>query len=582
MKLYESFSKNLNETSTEELKEVDRLIQELDANEGEYDIDDIRYAINTANISGEAKEAAESCLDYYDGIGGYLDQDDDDDEREETLIDANNEAENAILDFYGTDRDELGKLFHSPDDLDESNISKGNKSFIKEAEDSAVPEDVKKLIDIAENLNWNVDWRPGNLTLEIWDSSGGDFVIELSGNTADELIADLNSFVDNYDVDEEFDVYYEAGRGGLSGVPGPRALLDAMEEREKLARLLLDMFNKKDKIVESEKLNESTKFYNTEEPNCYLTLDKLQVVHNSAGKVLDVATHGLVQNKDTVYVIVSDSDLDTVKAYSVDYHFPYVFKTKSNVNESEKLDESQTLKEEEFRIPEDPSDGWGDDIEDFTQEFFDKVDAMGYEIHNAIRGSYGISGDSINMLAMDFEDVANMASSISEDLKRANVYFVSDEDFEESEKKNACNLTEDEKAYAEYLKQANPKELSNYDRQVLQKDDLVKRYMDDPDNDQLLDQIIGLNRQTANVDSSQEKNYNEYLRKVTNVNESDEDESGEDEEYEIIITERLGTSKFGSKVYDTVSSAEQASDKVGELRARGIGATYKKKDKKGE
>lgn len=90
-----------------------------------------------------------------------------------------------------------------------------------------------------------------------------------------------------------------------------------------------DYFDKNDFmyfINESEKLNESTKFYNTEEPDVYLELQNLKTIRNSAGKVLDVNTHGLVQNGDTVYVVTSDSDLNTIKVYSVDYQFPYVFK----------------------------------------------------------------------------------------------------------------------------------------------------------------------------------------------------------------------------------------------------------------
>lgn len=82
----------------------------------------------------------------------------------------------------------------------------------------------------------------------------------------------------------------------------------------------------KSNMNESEKLKESTKFYCTEEPDAYLELQNLKTIKNSAGKVLDVNTHGLVQNGDTVYVVTSDSDLDTVKVYSVDYQFPYVFK----------------------------------------------------------------------------------------------------------------------------------------------------------------------------------------------------------------------------------------------------------------
>ena len=223
-------------------------------------------------------------------------------------------------------------------------------------------------------------------------------------------------------------------------------------------------------------LNESTNFYNVEEPDCYLTLDNLKTVKNSAGKVLDVNTHGLVQNGDTVYVVTSDSDLDTVKVYSVDYGFPYVFKTKKG-----EMNESQV------------------------------------------------------------------------------------------------SLTEDEKSYVEYLKSNNITNLSKYDQDVIKKDDLVTRYMNDPEDDTLLDQILQLNTQTNNIDLDKEENFNKYLRsvKAEDIKDAETIEESADYVYEVVITEKIGPSMYSSKVVGTYDDAEQAYDVAGEYRARGIGATVR-------
>ena len=94
-------------------------------------------------------------------------------------------------------------------------------------------------------------------------------------------------------------------------------------------------------IKGKKKLNESTKFYNTEEPDVYLELENLRVVGNPVGKVLDVDTFGLVQNGDTVYVVTSTDNPDTVAAYSVDFQFPYLFKVKNENSNSERYIEGK-------------------------------------------------------------------------------------------------------------------------------------------------------------------------------------------------------------------------------------------------
>lgn len=96
----------------------------------------------------------------------------------------------------------------------------------------------------------------------------------------------------------------------------------------------------------------------------------------------------------------------------------------------------KALKEQDITMSESSEDGWGDDIEDLTSEFFDKVDRVDYEIKNARRGSYGIEGDTVDDLARVFEDISNAAQEISEMLRNAEVNYSSAEDFEESDDLN--------------------------------------------------------------------------------------------------------------------------------------------------
>ena len=94
----------------------------------------------------------------------------------------------------------------------------------------------------------------------------------------------------------------------------------------------------------------------------------------------------------------------------------------------------KTLKEQDITMNEDPDEGWGDDVEDLTAEFFDFVDRVDYEIKNARRGSYAGIGTSIDDLAKAFSNISDMATELSETFSNAEVNYSSDEDMNESAK----------------------------------------------------------------------------------------------------------------------------------------------------
>lgn len=94
----------------------------------------------------------------------------------------------------------------------------------------------------------------------------------------------------------------------------------------------------------------------------------------------------------------------------------------------------KTLKEQDITMNEDPDEGWGDDVEDLTAEFFDFVDRVDYEIKNARRGSYAGIGTSIDDLAQAFSNISDMATELSETFSNAEVNYSSDEDMNESAK----------------------------------------------------------------------------------------------------------------------------------------------------
>lgn len=68
-----------------------------------------------------------------------------------------------------------------------------------------------------------------------------------------------------------------------------------------------------------------------------------------------------------------------------------------------------------------------------------------------------------------------------------------------------------EKEYAQFLRSKDSKDLSDYDKNVLAKDDLITKYMEDPSDDDFLDKLLDLNRKTNSINSDNECNYQDFL-----------------------------------------------------------------------
>lgn len=92
--------------------------------------------------------------------------------------------------------------------------------------------------------------------------------------------------------------------------------------------------------------------------------------------------------------------------------------------------------------------------------------------------------------------------------------------------------------------------------------------------------IVTLDRSNftdSDIDDLKSKGYFDSYIEVTGDTLTEEDEET-DEEFVIYTTTQIAPSEYRSDEYRRVSSEEQASDIVAELRAQGIGATYKKLD----
>jgi len=114
-------------------------------------------------------------------------------------------------------------------------------SLTGEAKVELVKDELEKVLEqstLFDRVDISRDGDTLTLEFEGWDSTGGDCIMSVEaaiGDTLDGTLENIESAITDYwegfDPEEEFSVYWEAKRHGAPGIPGPRALIDAMEER---------------------------------------------------------------------------------------------------------------------------------------------------------------------------------------------------------------------------------------------------------------------------------------------------------------------------------------------------------------
>lgn len=87
----------------------------------------------------------------------------------------------------------------------------------------------KQTREIIENLGWRVN---SDTSIEMWtDTAGQNYCIEC--NNKGELQETIKSYNNGYDLDYEVEMYLEAKRNGLQGVPSASVLVEDCKEVER-------------------------------------------------------------------------------------------------------------------------------------------------------------------------------------------------------------------------------------------------------------------------------------------------------------------------------------------------------------
>lgn len=98
---------------------------------------------------------------------------------------------------------------------------------------------VKKIIKVAEKLDWKVTEYNGEFELEKFSPAGQDFIISVSADTLEEFSERLYDRYNDFDVSEEAYIWLDDTGHGKNGAPyDMKDVYEDMEACEEMVREL--------------------------------------------------------------------------------------------------------------------------------------------------------------------------------------------------------------------------------------------------------------------------------------------------------------------------------------------------------
>lgn len=98
---------------------------------------------------------------------------------------------------------------------------------------------VNKIIKIAKKLNWSVTTDNKVLEFSKYSPAGQDFNFNISGDSLEEVIENINEYCDNFDCSEEAYLWLDNSGHGTNGAPyDMKDLYEDMEESLKMVEEL--------------------------------------------------------------------------------------------------------------------------------------------------------------------------------------------------------------------------------------------------------------------------------------------------------------------------------------------------------
>lgn len=99
---------------------------------------------------------------------------------------------------------------------------------------------IKKIIDVAESLDWTVNVDDNELEFQKMSDEGQDFNFAVTGETTEKIISEIREYHDNFDCSEETYLWLDASGHGKNGAPYD--MKDVYEDMEQCNEMVEELY----------------------------------------------------------------------------------------------------------------------------------------------------------------------------------------------------------------------------------------------------------------------------------------------------------------------------------------------------
>ena len=105
--------------------------------------------------------------------------------------------------------------------------------------------DIKKMIEVAENLNWSVKIEENEFTFQKYSPAGQDFNFDIEVNSLEEAIKEIKNICNNFDCSQETYLWLDSEGHGIKGAP--YNMKDLYEDTEACLEMMQELYKELEK-----------------------------------------------------------------------------------------------------------------------------------------------------------------------------------------------------------------------------------------------------------------------------------------------------------------------------------------------
>ena len=106
--------------------------------------------------------------------------------------------------------------------------------------------DIKKMIKVAEKLDWSVNVRENEFTFEKFSPAGQDFILSITADNLEEAIEKIQNRCNGFDCSEEAYLWLDNTGHGKNGAPYD--MKDLYEDMESCLEMMEELHDELEKI----------------------------------------------------------------------------------------------------------------------------------------------------------------------------------------------------------------------------------------------------------------------------------------------------------------------------------------------